>query len=222
LRPHAPLIEYFSAAVLAFHPNGKLLAVGEYKAPATVGLCSVKLLDVDSGAVTRTLYFWPSILWQGKRTVQDGGRALAFSADGKRLAVGTRGGWVHCWNLTDERLPSLAWCAHKDVITGLAFTPDGTVLLSAGEDHNVLRWDVTAGGTKLGGFDARDKVVCLALSPRGDVAACSGGSGVALLDARNLQPPRPPGPRGGGAGRFQPRRPHAGGGGRAAPGVATR
>jgi serine/threonine protein kinase/WD40 repeat protein len=204
LRPRNLLVEHFSAAVLAFHPNGKLLAVGQFKAPAHFGLCSAPLVDVASGTVTRTLHFWPSNLWQGSKTPQDGVRALAFSADGKRLALGTRGGKVHCWDLTEESAPPVTWCAHKEVITGLAFAPDGMVLFSSSEDRSLLRWDVTAGGKKLAGFDAGGKVAGLALSPRGDVVACSGSAGVALLDATNLQPLRPPWPGGAGPVAFSP------------------
>src|SRR5262249_15110933 len=83
----------------------------------------------------------------------------------------------------------VSWSAHKkEVITGLAFALDGTVLFSSGEDHSVLRWDVTAGGKKQAGFDAGGKTAGLALSPRGDVGAGSSSPGVALLGAANLQP----------------------------------
>jgi WD40 repeat protein len=55
--------------------------------------------------------------------------SLAFSPDGKRLAVGTRGGWVSVWDLgRRERLWREPSQKSRSAVTTLAFSPDGSAL----------------------------------------------------------------------------------------------
>jgi WD40 repeat protein len=68
--------------------------------------------------------------------------ALAFSPDGKRLALG-RGADLVVHDLAQTNFPVVAWSrAHRDVIQSLAWTPDGRGLLS-GSFRSVIFWDGT-------------------------------------------------------------------------------
>jgi RNA polymerase sigma factor (sigma-70 family) len=67
--------------------------------------------------------------------------ALAFSPDGKRLALG--GPWtISVWDLGTDKA---AWEfeGHRGRVTALAFSPDGKRLVSASEDSTALVWDLT-------------------------------------------------------------------------------
>jgi hypothetical protein len=114
---------------LAFHPSAPLLAVG------TEG--QVVLWSLVDGRPVRSLAGIPG-----------SAHALAFTRDGKRLAVGgglpARNGTLRLYQTDDGALlHDLA--GHEDVVTSVAFTPDGTRLASASFDHTVRQWDAATG-----------------------------------------------------------------------------
>jgi WD40 repeat protein len=104
---------------LAFSPDGKLLATAGHNDR------SVRLWDVATG-------------WQLRELLQDDHvHSVAFSADGRSLAIGTNSK-RHVWDLAKEQvsytLPGGAW--------QVAFRPDGHVLASAGHEPDLRLWDV--------------------------------------------------------------------------------
>ena len=70
---------------------------------------------------------------------------LLVSADRTRLYLGGRRGEILCWDLTTGRQrPNVGRHGTSDV-TGLALSPDGSILYSVGEDCMARRWDLKAG-----------------------------------------------------------------------------
>lgn len=65
--------------------------------------------------------------------------ALAYSPDGKSIAVSSGDGQIQLWDLSSrEELFTLS--GHKGPVTGLAFSPDGSRLASSSEDDTAKIW----------------------------------------------------------------------------------
>jgi hypothetical protein len=158
IRPKSPVAP--PVAALAYHPGGQILAAG--------GRGTLYLFDVATGDL------------QGKlEGLHPRVTALAFSHDGKRLAVASSAmGETHEVRLYDVAagaVPSAASTrvinTHADVIHDLAFSPDGKVLASCGYDRLIKLWDVTAKKELRVLKDHSDSVYGIAFSPDGKLLA---------------------------------------------------
>lgn len=105
--------------------------------------------------------------------------ALAFSPDGKNLAVGyddAKGEnreTLRLWNLLDE--PAGHWLGgHNAMVTGAAYSPDGKLLYSAGYDKRIKVWETATGRfvEELGSLDA--PVKSMAISNDGSLIGAGG------------------------------------------------
>lgn len=148
-----------SVRSLAFSPNGRLLAAGDFDN-------RIHLWDANTG---RELH-----LLEGHRRVPVSGKngvfCLAFSPDGIRLASGAADGTVRVWEAKSGK--ELACCAgHGGRVRALAFAPDGRTLASAGADNALRLWE-PASGRAIGPMsDEGGAVVGMSISPDGKILA---------------------------------------------------
>jgi WD40 repeat protein len=116
---------------LAFHAQGRLLAVGGIDWLATGGSDgAVSLWDVAERCEIAT--------WQGGVTclaVHPSGRWLAAACLDKSLCI---------WDVEERRL-AFELDGHQETITAVAYSPDGRWLASGGDDRSVCLWEAATG-----------------------------------------------------------------------------
>jgi WD40 repeat protein len=69
---------------------------------------------------------------------------IAFSADGRFLALGGIAGALRVWDLTTNR-QTMAVAGHGSNVQGLALSPDGQRLAAASSDCTTRLWDTRTG-----------------------------------------------------------------------------
>ena len=142
-----------------FSPDGRTIAAvsGQQKLPG-----QIMLWDVPSGRL-RFL-----------RSEKLGVRSVAFSRDGKVIAVALYAGTV---NLLDARTGKerAVLKGHTDGVNGIAFLPGGKTLASASLDGTVKLWDLTNGKERQTLRGHPNCVLSVDVSPDGKTLATSGG-----------------------------------------------
>ena len=166
-----------TVTALAFGAGGTRLAIAAWDRRH---IQEVAIWDLATGRVIQTIDAGPRPI-----------RAVAFSADGGRVAAGggdvqsADSGWAGAWNA--ETGASLVTLDRAGIIMALAFHPDGSRLAAADFGDQILHlWDLAA-GTEVR-QPAPAAVSCLAFTPDGSRLASVGYDGqVHLADARTGQ-----------------------------------
>ena len=158
---------------LLFLQDGKTLAVGTY----------------------REVQFWNSEMhqligkWQGHL---DAVRSLSVSNDGKLIAAagGTSGaeGETRIWEVATNREILVLKGEHSDSVNGVAFSPDGSKLVTGSSDKTIKLWDLKTGKVVATGKDHSDAVWGVAWSADGKrIASCGADKSVKIWDALSLK-----------------------------------
>jgi WD40 repeat protein len=167
----------FGVSSVAFSPDGKTLASAPHSG-------RVKLWDVVTGRLVREFQWWARDSWS----------CVAFSPDGTSLATGGSlndrgyyglGGTITVWDVATGK-ERVTFAGHRDRVYSLAFSPDGKLLATGGDDGKVILWDWKT-GKRLALFEGhKEPVHTVAFSPDGkSLASGSWRDAVCLWDVAN-------------------------------------
>jgi WD40 repeat protein/transcriptional regulator with XRE-family HTH domain len=167
---------------LAFSPDSGTLAAGSSNGTVRLWRVTDPVRPATDGAPLAVAGTYPN--------------SVAFSPDGRTLAAGTEAGTVLLW-----RVPAAARLAagsapaplagtplhgpEDNVVTGVAFSPDGQELAAASKDGNVYLWRLPGGRAVADGklTGATNWVNTVAFSPDGrSVAAGTSDASVLVWD----------------------------------------
>ena len=151
---------------LAYSPNGKLLGVSG-GAPALFG--EVQLWNTESNALVRSI-----------KSSVDSLYGISFSSDSERVAVGGADKSVRVFAVKDGK-ELMKFDNHSDWVFGTAFLVDGKRVLSGSRDKAMKLIEVSNGQFIDDINKLLEGVLCLARSPREDLAVYGGDNGVTRI-----------------------------------------
>ncbi len=115
----------------AFSPDGSRLLVGHDDGMVRLWrLPDREYLGEHPGGA-------PELLWMQRYAAA--AMRVAFSPDGRSIAVALWNGMLATWELNGRPIAELR--GHADVVEDLIWAPDSTSLVSCGLDHTVRSWD---------------------------------------------------------------------------------
>lgn len=129
---------------LAVDPLNQKIAVGYNLREGSV---PVEIWNATDRKLERTLSFPADPNYVTTRGVRaDGVRCLAFTPKGKWLAVGTRSGWIHTFDLTQANPRPLSWQASPVALEQVRFSHVPNSLYSASQNGTLTRWNLAEHG----------------------------------------------------------------------------
>jgi WD40 repeat protein len=161
--------------ILTFSPDGAMLASAIHSEDS-----EIKLWNSADGKLIRE----PKTL--NVRYVN----SLAFSPDGKMLAVGSESGFPVVLDVVNNKLIEMHGTAHTGWINSLAFNSDGKIIASGSDDGTIILWDITQRQSLGNPLRIHKTVVFnLEFSPDDSLLASASQDGTVILwDAATVQP----------------------------------
>ncbi len=164
----------FDPIALSFSPDSRTLAVSGLQQDGSQ-------LDVLEG-ITNRLAFW-NLATQSKINKLSAAAPLAvivaFSHDGKKVAVGYLHGEVRVWDYETEGLLAEFTDQHMR-IWSVAFSPDDAWLVAGGEEGRVIFYDLRAGRV-FPALKTSNWILGLCFTPNGKTLASAEGDGTIRL-----------------------------------------
>ncbi len=153
--------DHVTSSSLAFSPDGSLLGF--------IGSGYVRLWDTGTWTVQQEF-----------RPAERYTKCIAFSPDGSLLAIPELDGMsIHFCEVATGQTQLSFESGYLQSWQGLAFSPNGSVLASVGDDCTAKLWDATTGECRRT-FTLDGTVIDLAFSPDSAILACGTKAGLQL------------------------------------------
>ncbi len=115
--------------------------------------------------------------------------SMAFSRDGKYLAVAEPNGSIKIWDVVNRTTtPNLENASEKSPVTALAFSPDGTMLLAGRKNSSLMLWNQGQDTTDEVETHYRGTIHSITASPNGRYVLSVADDGTELIDLETMAP----------------------------------
>ncbi|MQY07301.1 WD40 repeat domain-containing protein [Actinomadura macrotermitis] len=152
---------------MAFSPDGRTLAIVDLHATVTL---------IGTGRPRAAAALGAAI------------NAVAYGAGGRIAAAGSGDGTVTWWNPADRAAGAVRVAAHRHGVRAIAISPDGTTMVSAGNDRTAKVWGFAGRRLRATLTAHAEPVVAVAFSPDGRTIVTADASDNAVLwDARTFR-----------------------------------
>jgi WD40 repeat protein/serine/threonine protein kinase len=152
---------------LAFTPDGRRVA-------ASFGSGFLKGWAVDDGEIV--IFF--SMIDRHDSRYERRIDAIAFSPDGRRLAMGSPEHQIIFYDADPDLIAGIIPSAHENTIKDLAFTPDGRRIVSVSDDGRLRLWDAETYENVYTYEGLLEGIHGVTISPNGRLIAAAGVDGV--------------------------------------------
>jgi len=116
----------------------------KYAASVDMDKLEILIFELADGKVTASFPLPKSALARSADGKDHWFFCLGFSAEGRTLLLGTRGGMIHGWDVaTKKELPVIG--KHADMVNGFHTLPDGKSVISTSWDGLIRQWDRDSG-----------------------------------------------------------------------------
>ncbi len=193
----------------AVSPDGQTLAVGAGTSSAFYDVASgdmIAAFESDFNSPSRLAYSadgqYVAANQSSKLTVFDVGQSAIYtsvpslslntavpvliSPDNTKLFAVNRSNAILVWDFVDGGEPA-QWTGHTSTVSGMTFSPDGSLLITGAEDNNVIVWNVETGEqvqtiTQPTDDSNNQRVRAIAISPDGSSLLTGHNSKIRIWD----------------------------------------